>query len=93
MAERTQAVEDKRRQLLDAAVRKAAPRLALELGTYCGYSALRIVRELPAEGRLISIEFNPANADIARRIWQQAGIADRPLQPLRPRGHLHANSG
>jgi len=34
--------------LLDAAVRRADPNLVLELGTYCGYSALRIARELSA---------------------------------------------
>jgi catechol O-methyltransferase len=70
-------VGDEKGELLDAAVRKAAPRLALELGTYCGYSALRIVRVMPDEGRLVSIEFNQANAQIARRIWEHAGIGDR----------------
>ena len=34
--------------LLDAAVRRADPNLVLELGTYCGYSALRIARAAPA---------------------------------------------
>jgi catechol O-methyltransferase len=32
---------------------------------------------MPEDGRLVSIEFNPANADIARRIWDQAGVGDR----------------
>ena len=35
-------VGDEKGELLDAAVRRADPALALELGTYCGYSALRI---------------------------------------------------
>jgi catechol O-methyltransferase len=34
-------VGDEKGALLDAAVRRADPKLALELGTYCGYGALR----------------------------------------------------
>jgi catechol O-methyltransferase len=70
-------VGDEKGELLDAAVRKASPKRALELGTYCGYSALRIARAMPPDGQLVSIEFNPANADIARRIWDRAGVGDR----------------
>jgi catechol O-methyltransferase len=32
---------------------------------------------MPAGARLYSIEFSPANAAIARRIWDHAGIGDR----------------
>jgi catechol O-methyltransferase len=70
-------VGDEKGEILDAAVRRAAPQLALELGTYCGYSALRIGRAMPPGGRLMSIELNPANADIAQRIWDHAGAGDR----------------
>lgn len=70
-------VGDEKGEILDAAVRRAAPRRALELGTYCGYSALRIVRAMPAGGHLHSVEFVAANADVARRIWTHAGVADR----------------
>ena len=70
-------VGDEKGEILDAAVRRAAPRIALELGTYCGYSALRIARSLPGEGRLVSVELSPANAEIARRIWDHAGAGER----------------
>ena len=53
------------------------PRRLLELGTYCGYSALRIARVMPTDAVLYSIEFNPANAAVARRIWDHAGIGER----------------
>jgi len=69
-------VGDEKGLLLDAAVRRAAPNLALELGTYCGYSALRIARAAPS-ARVCSIEFSAANAEVARRIWVHAGVADR----------------
>jgi catechol O-methyltransferase len=70
-------VGDEKGEILDRAVQRAAPRLLLELGAYCGYSGLRTARVMPAGARLCSIEFNPANAEIARRIWAHAGVSDR----------------
>jgi catechol O-methyltransferase len=69
-------VGDEKGEILDRAVRRASPRVLLELGTYCGYSALRMASVMPAGARLCSIEFSPANAAIARRIWDHAGIGD-----------------
>lgn len=70
-------VGDEKGEILDAAVKRASSKLALELGTYCGYSALRIARAMGDGGRVVSIEFNSANADVARRIWDHAGVGDR----------------
>ena len=70
-------VGDEKGEILDAAVRRTDPQLVLELGTYCGYSALRIARIMGPDARLVSIEFNSANAAIARRIWDHAGVDDR----------------
>jgi catechol O-methyltransferase len=67
-------VGDEKGEILDAAIRRAKPRQLLELGTYCGYSALRAARVMPEGARLVSIEFNAENAAIARRIWDHAGI-------------------
>jgi catechol O-methyltransferase len=69
-------VGDEKGALLDAAVKRADPRVALELGTYCGYSALRIARSAP-EARVFSVELAAANAEIARRIWAHAGVEGR----------------
>jgi len=70
-------VGDEKGAILDDAVRRARPRRLLELGTYCGYSALRMARLMTRDARLYSIEFSEANARIARRIWDHAGIVDR----------------
>jgi catechol O-methyltransferase len=67
-------VGDEKGEILDAAIRRTEPRQLLELGTYCGYSALRAARVMPEGARLVSIEFNADNAAIARRIWDHAGI-------------------
>jgi catechol O-methyltransferase len=69
-------VGDEKGQLLDAAVRRANPTLALELGTYCGYGSLRIARAAPS-AKVFSVELSPANAEVARRIWAHAGVGDR----------------
>jgi catechol O-methyltransferase len=69
-------VGDEKGELLDAAVRRANPRLALELGTYCGYGSLRIARAAP-DAKVYSVELAEANAEVARRIWAHAGVADR----------------
>ena len=70
-------VGDEKGEILDAAVRRVQPQRLLELGTYCGYSALRMVRVMPGDARLYSIEFSQTNAQIARRIWDHAGVGDR----------------
>ena len=69
-------VGDEKGALLDDAVRRADPRLALELGTYCGYGALRIARAAPS-ARIYSVELCAANAEIAQRIWAHGGVDDR----------------
>jgi len=69
-------VGDEKGALLEAAVRRTNPRRAVELGTYCGYGALRIARAAPT-ARVISVELAQANAEVAQRIWGHAGVADR----------------
>jgi len=69
-------VGDEKGLLLDAAVRRANPALALELGTYCGYGALRIAGAA-LNAKVYSVELAEANAANARQIWAHAGVADR----------------
>lgn len=69
-------IGDEKGELLDAAVRRANPELALELGTYCGYGALRIAAAAP-NARVYSVELAEANAVNARQIWDHAGLSDR----------------
>ncbi len=69
-------VGDEKGELLDAAVRRANPKRVLELGTYCGYSALRIARAAP-DAEVFSVELSSGNAEVAQRIWAHAGVDDR----------------
>jgi predicted O-methyltransferase YrrM len=54
-----------------------ASRKILEIGTLGGYSTIWLARALPPEGRLITLEFNPAHAEIAQSNIQRAGLSDR----------------
>lgn len=69
-------VGDEKGAILDAAVRRADPKIAVELGTYCGYGALRIARAAPT-ATVVSVERFDANAAVAQRIWRHAAIDDR----------------
>jgi caffeoyl-CoA O-methyltransferase len=57
--------------------RMVAPRLAVEVGTFTGYSSLCIARGLPADGRLLCCDVSEEYTTVARRFWQRAGVADR----------------
>jgi catechol O-methyltransferase len=70
-------VGDEKGEILDTAIRRVDPHRLLELGTYCGYSALRTIRTMSSEAHLYSIEFSPANAEVARRILGHAGVDRR----------------
>ena len=70
-------VGDEKGKILDNAVERTQPGRLLELGTYCGYSALRMARVMPREARLYSVELTAANAEIARRILAHAGVDDK----------------
>ncbi|HZA11514.1 O-methyltransferase [Mycobacterium sp.] len=69
-------IGDQKGKLLDAAVKRADPKLILELGTYVGYSALRLLRDAPS-AKVVSVEMCAANAEVAGRIWAHAGVDDR----------------
>jgi catechol O-methyltransferase len=70
-------IGDEKGELLDKAVERSSPKKLLELGTYCGYSGLRIAGVMPEGAHLYSIEYSPENAEIARSIWAHAGVDDR----------------
>jgi caffeoyl-CoA O-methyltransferase len=52
-------------------------RRALELGTFTGYSAICVARALPRDGRLVACDVSEEWTQIARRYWEEAGVADR----------------
>ena len=64
-------------KLLQLIARTLGAKRILEIGTLAGYSTIWLARALPSDGRLTTIEANPAHADIARTNIEGAGLSDR----------------
>lgn len=52
-------------------------RVAVEIGTFTGLSALCIAEGLPVDGRLTCFDIAPEWTDMGRPFWEDAGVADR----------------
>jgi predicted O-methyltransferase YrrM len=63
-------------KLLQLFAQLAGAKRILEIGTLGGYSTIWLARALPAGGRLITLEFNPKHAEIARSNVARAGLTD-----------------
>jgi len=70
-------VGDVKGKVLRQEVIKRQPKVAVELGGYCGYSAVLIGSLLPPGGHLYSVEFDPLHAAIATKIIEFAGLRDQ----------------
>lgn len=58
-------------------VKLIGARRCLEIGTFTGYSSLAVALALPADGHLTCLDVSREWTDIARRYWDEAGVADR----------------
>lgn len=63
--------------LLRILVGALAPRLAIEVGTFTGYSAACMASALPSGGRLICCDISEEWTSIGARYWERCGVADR----------------
>ncbi len=64
-------------RLLKLLTQLVAPRLAVEVGTFTGYSALSIAEGLPEGGRLVTCEIDPVHAEIAAARFRDSPVGDR----------------
>jgi len=64
-------------KLLHLLARMRNARRILEIGTLGGYSAIQLARALPPDGRLLSLEFDPKHAEVARANIARAGLAEK----------------
>ena len=74
-------VGDLKGRILDSRITEALASkpqgVVVEMGAYCGYSAVRIARLLTDDQRLISLELNPDFAIFATQIVELAGLKHR----------------
>ncbi|HEY7609196.1 MAG TPA: class I SAM-dependent methyltransferase, partial [Alphaproteobacteria bacterium] len=64
-------------QFLHVLVKALRPMRILEVGTFTGYSSLSMATALPPGGTILCCDISKEFTDVARRYWQEAGVADR----------------
>jgi len=64
-------------RLLQNIVHISGARRILEIGTFTGYSSLAMALALPADGQLITCDIDEDTTQIARRYWEEAGVASK----------------
>jgi len=64
-------------RLLELFLRLAHARNVVEIGTLAGYSALWMLRALPEDGHLWTLEADEAHAEVAAEVFRDAGVEDR----------------
>ncbi|MFH8710270.1 O-methyltransferase [Streptomyces zaomyceticus] len=68
------AVAPNQGKLLHLLARIQGARSILEIGTLGGYSTIWLARALPTDGRLITLEYDPEHAEVARTNIARAGL-------------------
>lgn len=64
-------------QFMQLLVRLIGARRAIEVGVFTGYSSLAVALALPPDGRLLACDVSEEYTAIARRHWQDAGVAGK----------------
>lgn len=64
-------------RFLQILARLTGARRILEIGTLGGYSTIWLARALPTGGKLVTLEYDPKHAEVARAALVRAGLADR----------------
>lgn len=64
-------------KMLQVFAKAVAAKRVLELGTFGAYSTIWLARALPADGKLITLEYDEHHARVARQNIEAAGLSDR----------------
>lgn len=64
-------------KLLNLLVRMSGARRVLEIGTLGGYSTIWMAKALPPDGMIVTLEYEPHHAEVARENIARAGFADQ----------------
>ncbi|MGW4057508.1 O-methyltransferase [Amycolatopsis sp. NPDC004747] len=70
------AVAPNQGKLLHLLARLAGARTILEIGTLGGYSTIWLARALPAGGKLVTCEYQPKHAEVAKANLTRAGFGE-----------------
>ena len=64
-------------QLMGLLVQLIGARKCLEVGVFTGYSSLAVALNLPDDGRIVACDVSDEFTLLARRYWQEAGVAHK----------------
>jgi predicted O-methyltransferase YrrM len=64
-------------QFMALLVQLMGAKKTLEVGVFTGYSSLVVALALPPDGGVVACDLDPNSTAIARRYWQQAGVAEK----------------
>jgi predicted O-methyltransferase YrrM len=64
-------------KFLHLLARMVGARRVLEIGTLGGYSTIWFARALPADGVVVTLEFSPQHAEVARQNIERAGLGGK----------------
>lgn len=63
-------------RFLQVLVAASGARRVLEIGTLGGYSTIWLARALPEDGQLVTLEYEPLHAEVARTNLDAAGVGE-----------------
>ena len=70
-------IGDDQALFMEILARATECRLAIEIGTFTGMSALALARGMGPNGRLICLDVSDEWTSVAREFWKRAGVAER----------------
>jgi len=77
LTQRSMQIAPEQGQFMALLVRLLQARRCLEIGVFTGYSSLATALALPPDGRIVACDVSEEWTAIARRYWEQGGVAHR----------------